>query len=524
MKHAVLLLALLVACRPQGQDHDHPHEGDHDHPHPHASQAEPERPDVAHTIWTEKTELFAEHPALVQGQDSRFAVHLTRLSDFRALEAGRVQVTVQVGRQTFSGQVEKPRAPGIFGVTVRPGAVGPCQLWVDVQGPELQDRIPVQSCEVFANVAAAQKKLGGEDEAPAGQITFLKEQQWQIPFATEVAAERTLQPTLEVWGQIDALPGRRVQILAPAPGWLTWPLEPPQPGTKVARDQVLAIVPPRLVATADRATLQGEVDTAKAEVDLAQSQAARARRLLAEGAVPARQVDEAQARLRTARARLTAAQARWRQFAAGTTGDVASNGVQVRAPLEGTVLQLLASAGAPVEAGTPLLEVADLRQLLVLAQVFPADLQRLPPAPHGWALPAEATGTAQALDLGPARSVSAEVDAQNRTITVRFALDDPTGRWRLGQALRVRLALGAPRQGLAVPEEALVDDAGQPVVFVQTEGEAFERRAVGLGIRDRGWVEVTSGLKAGDRLVTTGAYAVRLAAASGTVPAHGHTH
>ena len=65
-----------------------------------------------------------------------------------------------------------------------------------------------------------------------------------------------------------------------------------------------------------------------------------------------------------------------------------------------------------------------------------------------------------------------------------------------------------------VPESALVDDAGRPIVFVQREGETFERRAVTLGARAGNIVQVLDGVKSGDRVVTRGAFLVRLASLS----------
>ena len=54
--------------------------------------AEEETPTLAVTNWTDKTELFMEHPPFVAGQTVRFAVHLTRLDDFRAMNAGRPRI------------------------------------------------------------------------------------------------------------------------------------------------------------------------------------------------------------------------------------------------------------------------------------------------------------------------------------------------------------------------------------------------------------------------------------------------
>jgi len=75
-----------------------------------------------------------------------------------------------------------------------------------------------------------------------------------------------------------------------------------------------------------------------------------------------------------------------------------------------------------------------------------------------------------------------------------------------------------------VPAGAVVDDAGRPIVFVQRDGETFERRAVTLGARTGDLVQVTGGVASGDRVVTRGAYLVRLASLSTSVPAHGHVH
>ena len=86
------------------------------------------------------------------------------------------------------------------------------------------------------------------------------------------------------------------------------------------------------------------------------------------------------------------------------------------------------------------------------------------------------------------------------------------------------MATGDPVHALAIPESAVVEDAGKSVAFVQIEGEAFERRPLTLGVRANGWVEVMGGLAAGERVVTKGAYEIKLASAAGSIPAHGHAH
>ena len=88
----------------------------------------------------------------------------------------------------------------------------------------------------------------------------------------------------------------------------------------------------------------------------------------------------------------------------------------------------------------------------------------------------------------------------------------------------LHLLLDTAAAAPVVPEAAIVDDAGRPIVFVQREGETFERRAVTVGARSGDLVQVTAGLRPGERVVTKGAYLVRLASLSTSVPAHGHVH
>src|SRR5688572_15742437 len=68
------------------------------------------------TSWTDSTELFMEHPALIVGQPEKFAVHLTDLADFAPLRSGRITMrfTPREGGAPLVVQQDSPRAPGIY--------------------------------------------------------------------------------------------------------------------------------------------------------------------------------------------------------------------------------------------------------------------------------------------------------------------------------------------------------------------------------------------------------------------------
>ena len=77
---------------------------------------------------------------------------------------------------------------------------------------------------------------------------------------------------------------------------------------------------------------------------------------------------------------------------------------------------------------------------------------------------------------------------------------------------------------LKIPVSALMEEYGTFSVYVQTGGETFEKRDVVLGVSDGIYVQILSGVDEGERVVTTGAYQVKMASMSGQVPEHGHSH
>src|SRR5687767_15976541 len=91
-----------------------------------AEQPEAETPLLDVTSWTDKTELFMEYPPLVAGQTALFAVHLTRLSDFSAMTAGRprLELTPDAGGDPAVLRGDEPARPGVFRVEAAAPAAG----------------------------------------------------------------------------------------------------------------------------------------------------------------------------------------------------------------------------------------------------------------------------------------------------------------------------------------------------------------------------------------------------------------
>jgi cobalt-zinc-cadmium efflux system membrane fusion protein len=121
-------------------------------------------------------------------------------------------------------------------------------------------------------------------------------------------------------------------------------------------------------------------------------------------------------------------------------------------------------------------------------------------------------------------SVGSVIDSLSRTVPVLFEVANPDGALKVGANASVAVRTGLRQQGVVLPASAILDEDGRPIVYVQPEGERFEKREITVGDREGDRVLVRGGLKAGERVVTGAAYQVRLASLSSSAPAHGHEH
>jgi cobalt-zinc-cadmium efflux system membrane fusion protein len=491
---------------------------------PASEPAEPPTLDV--TSWTEASELFMEHPPFVAGRVTRFAVHLTRLSDFSALSAGRpsIQMTPESGGAAVTLPGSDPLRPGAFRVEGTLPAAGRYRWVLLVDAPGLKDRHDLGVTTVFADDGAANAAASQQPPGDAAAIAYLKEQQWTNPFGTALVQDGEVRTAIRVPASIQPVTGGEAIVSAPAGGrYASAALA--SVGDRVTAGQVLGRLEPRLGDTGDdRATLSAVAAEQQAGLDGARADLARTRRLLEERAVPARRVEEAQRAVAVAEARVQAAQARLaqRDQVLGTGGGAASgNAFVLRAPIAGTVAEVYAALGASYDEGAPLFRIVRTDRVELQALIPPAD------APLGQVtgLAFEVPGRSEPIPLDPDHQHDAGViDPKTKALPVQIDVDNRRGQLLIGQTGTAVIYTGQRTRVPVVPPDAVLMESGRPYVFVQQGGESFARRYVEVASRDGDLVGIRSGLKPGERVVTRGAYELQLASAAKGLPAEGHVH
>jgi RND family efflux transporter MFP subunit len=486
-----------------------------------AANAEPEpHPEVA-TNWTPRTELFVEYPPLVVGKPSRFAIHFTRLDNFKAVAQGTAEVRLETGEGApLRFRASTPSRPGIFGVDVTPSKAGEVRLAISFSGEGIEDTHNLGLVPVAATPAAA---LHEHEDEGGDKIAFLKEQQWTLDFATAVVEDRAIQASLRIPAEVEPRSGGRAEVDAPFDGRLLLDAAPVV-GSRVQAGQVLARVLLPVNNPGDLPGLELARREAMATLQLARKDRDRAERLARSGAVPAKRVDEAATAVITAEARLQAAETRLTQFESSRQGEGENPGAKpfaVKAPISGIVESVKAAPGSNVKAGDALFQLIDLDTVYVSAIVPESEFPRIRGL-TGAEL--EIPGIDTPRRLNKLITIGRVVDSPSRTFPVIYQIDNSQRLVAVNQTVYVRLLFASGPLAPAIPESAVVDDSGRPIIFLQQSGETFLRRPVKLGERAGGMVQVLDGVNPGERIVVKGAHLIRLASMSNQVPAHGHVH
>jgi membrane fusion protein, heavy metal efflux system len=349
-----------------------------------------------------------------------------------------------------------------------------------------------------------------EDGAKNGRIIEMnKSAQAQAGVAAVPALVEKLTESLNVTGTVQPVDSRVAHVRPLARGRIEDILV--RVGDRVRQGQALASFD-----NLEAGDVISQHRAAQAELRKSQvvRQAATRRRernanLVERGAVARKELEASQAEEQAADEAIRAQEsvvaglaARLRRF--GTDPDREGPPVSaIGAPIAGIVIGVAAAPGEVIEAGAELFTVADISMVWVQAEVYEKDLGLI------------RTGQTAAVQIDtyadrqfPARVayIGDVVDPKTRTVKVRCEVANPEVLLKLDMFATIKLPTVTGRDAVAVPESAIQQFNGRPIVFVRRSGEAFEVRPVTVGIRARGLAEIASGVAAGDMVVTEGSF------------------
>ena len=173
----------------------------------------------------------------------------------------------------------------------------------------------------------------------------------------------------------------------------------------------------------------------------------------------------------------------------------------VVAPFAGAMGARLVSIGQYVTKGQPLTSLVDTDPMKVELNVPERFLGQLA---EGQELTVRVAAYPDATFRGTVYFVDPTVNSDTRTVLIKARLPNPDGRLRPGMFANLTLIIQVRKNAVVIPETALMLQGQKTSVFVVNPQDAVEAREVRAGLRQAGWVEIASGLAAGEAVIIEG--------------------
>lgn len=361
-------------------------------------------------------------------------------------------------------------------------------------GPDTAAASPASSAAAAGRGGAAPGR-GAGGRTPMTVDTAMATRHEVVDYITVVGnliGEATVDVVPRVAGRIDSLP---VKL-----------------GDRVARGAVVAKIEDREIReqiNQAQSTLEvnkANVTQRENEVQLQQNALERTKTTFERGLTARQLLEDAEARYNAAASQLLVARAQQSQTQSRIDElRITLSNTTVLSPVDGFVSKRNLDAGAFANANTPILQVVDIGTVRLVANLVEKGFKKVTP---GVEAKVQVDTFAGEDFTGRVSRVAPVFDPATRTAQMEIEVPNPGFRLKPGMYARVRLTVERRPDALTVPSNAVVDSDGKRGVFmVKDQTAKFVATTVGLSDGER--IEIVDGLREGDRVITTGALALR---------------
>ncbi len=324
----------------------------------------------------------------------------------------------------------------------------------------------------------------------ANEFRVPKETQFLFDVFTGKFQSGNFAESTKLFGTI--LPGRDGHAVVSAP-WAGKILSlPVRVGQHVNTGELLAVIEQSIDA-ASQISLLAEKNNALAERKAAE---AIYKNLLSIKDIAAgKDLEEAAARLQKAES-----QVRLFESKGGTT-------LSLYSPIQGTLGNFTLSLGSTVDASQDLFAITDLGTVYVEAQVFDRDVNRIV---KGAKYVVECSNDNHKTGEVQVLSISQKINPSNQSQQVLFEMKNPGSDFKIGEFVNIRVFEAEESGKLALPNSAIVDINGKPLVFIKNSAERFSVSYVQLGANNGGFTTILKGVGEGERVATNGSYQLKM--------------
>jgi membrane fusion protein, heavy metal efflux system len=270
-------------------------------------------------------------------------------------------------------------------------------------------------------------------------------------------------------------------------------------GQKVSQGQLLGMIEPTIDA-GNAVTFLSERNNAEAELEAAKKDYERLKSI--EDIAAKRDVAEAESRYNKAKENKKL----FENLGNGTTNN--ARAIFIKSPINGIVSNFTLAIGATVNANETLFTVTNLSTVYVEAQVFDKDADKVN-AGKNFIVECATTDvhkTAEVKLLAPAQSIN----PTNQTQRVIFEMENPGNEFKIGEFVNVRVFAAKPIKEIALPNSAISEINGRPVIFIKDNAEQYSVSYVSIGQNNGSYTVIQKGVEEGERVVVTATYQMKM--------------
>ena len=358
---------------------------------------------------------------------------------------------------------------------------------------------------------------GHDEHGEEGRVTMTAEAQKQNGVVVAPAKKQRLAGIISATGKVEANADRIAHVSPRISGKIV--AVRASLGDSVSAGQALATLD-----SVELGEALGRYHQSKTKLALAQSNMDRIKNLVEKKIAARKDILQAETDYKTAQTELHTDEERLSLYGISVS-DLKGEGhkrplLPVRAPIGGIITEKHAIVGELSDPSKSLYTVADLSNVWVLVDINEKDLSKVRKGQTAIVM----VGAFPDLKLkGRITYIADQVNESTRTVKARIEVANPGRKLKPEMFATAELALATDAPPvLAVPEDAVQELDGKKLLFVTENGTEFEQRPVELGRAAAGMVEVTGGLKEGERYAVKGGFVLKSEVKKGELEGHNH--
>ncbi|HLF47012.1 MAG TPA: efflux RND transporter periplasmic adaptor subunit [Chitinophagaceae bacterium] len=337
---------------------------------------------------------------------------------------------------------------------------------------------------------------GGKSGAVSSAFLIEKETQFLFNIHTQKLEPADYNTSTVFFGTVTAAPDGKAVIQSPQTGKIV--SLKVKPGQPVSRGQVVAVIEQQVDA-GTQINILSQKNSIDAEYNAAKAQYERLKKI--EDIAAKKDITEAKARYESAADNK-------RLFEANTTNSSGSSRfISLTSPVSGITGSFNYAIGAVVNAGETLFGITNLDRVYIETQVFVNDVPNLKSVKKFTASVSESDSMQYDLKLV---SVPQSVNPGNQSQLVVFEVINPKGQFKIGANVQVRSYSGDIVRQLILPNEAITEVNGRPVVFIKDKAEQYSISFILKGENNNQYSIISRGAEEGERVVVNNVYQMKM--------------